>query len=55
MGSRLLSNGNRIGEHAFGGAGILISKGLMQFLIPKWEECIRDENMVGGDQRTEVV
>ncbi|KAL3146562.1 hypothetical protein ABBQ32_000803 [Trebouxia sp. C0010 RCD-2024] len=52
LGIWLLSNGDQIGEFAFGGAGIIISQGLMQTLIPKFEECLHNhDGMIGGDQR----
>ncbi|MCJ1368705.1 hypothetical protein MMC16_007850 [Acarospora aff. strigata] len=52
LGIWLLSNGGQVGEFAFGGAGIIISQGLMQTLIPKFEECLHNhDGMIGGDQR----
>ena len=52
LGIWLLSNGGQVGEFAFGGAGIIISQGLMQILIPKFEECLHNhDGMIGGDQR----
>ncbi len=52
LGIWLLSNGNQTGEFAFGGAGIILSQGLMQILIPSFEECLHNhDGMIGGDQR----
>lgn len=52
LGIWLLSNGGQVGEFAFGGAGIIISQGLMQILIPTFEECLHNhDGMIGGDQR----
>ena len=52
LGIWLLSNGGQVGEFAFGGAGIIISQGLMQILVPKFEECLHNhDGMIGGDQR----
>lgn len=52
LGNWHLSNGDHIGEYAFGGGGIVISQGLMQTLIPTFEQCLHNHSgMVGGDQR----
>ena len=52
MGIWLLSNGGQVGDYAFGGGGIIISQGLMQILIPEFEDCLHDhDGMLSGDQR----
>ena len=52
LGGWLLSTGPQLGDFAFGGGGIIISKGLMQALIPGYEQCLHDhDGMFGGDQR----
>lgn len=52
LGGWLLSTGAHIGEFAYGGGGIIISRGLMQVLIPDYEQCLHNhDGMVGGDQR----
>lgn len=52
LGIWLLSTGAQLGDFAFGGGGIIISKGLMQTVIPGFEECLHShDGMIGGDQR----
>ena len=52
LGIWLLSTGVQLGQFAFGGGGIIISQGLMQALIPDFEQCLHNhDGMIGGDQR----
>ncbi|DBA85726.1 TPA: hypothetical protein ACH3X1_005292 [Trebouxia sp. C0004] len=52
LGIWLLSTGAQLGKFAFGGGGIIISRGLMQAMIPDYEQCLHDhDGMIGGDQR----